>query len=75
MFNQGQRNFCAGAFTGKFRKRRAGMRRSRQNSDRRPASPYFVKFDFQAQGIHIRGRRFPVVKMDWVEGETLGVHS
>jgi hypothetical protein len=37
-------------------------------------SPYFVDFDFQANGIRIGGQPFPIVKMDWVEGETLGVH-
>lgn len=35
---------------------------------------YFVDFDFQAQGIRIGGRPYPIVKMDWVEGETLGIH-
>jgi hypothetical protein len=38
------------------------------------ATPYFVNFDFQAQGIRIRGKPYPVVKMDWVEGETLGIY-
>lgn len=37
-------------------------------------SPHFVHFDFQPNGILIRGKRYPVVKMDWVEGETLGMH-
>src|SRR5262245_20630898 len=31
-------------------------------------SPYFVNFDFQVHGIRIRGKPYPVVKMDWVEG-------
>jgi hypothetical protein len=38
------------------------------------SSPYFVDFDFQPSGIRIGGRPFPIVKMDWVEGETLGIH-
>jgi serine/threonine protein kinase len=38
------------------------------------ASPYFVHFDFQGAGIKIRGKTYPVVKMDWVEGDTLGVY-
>jgi hypothetical protein len=38
------------------------------------ASPYFVQFDFQPGGIRIHGRPYPVVKMDWAEGETLGIH-
>lgn len=36
------------------------------------ASPYFVDFDFQPQGIKVGGTLFPVVKMAWAEGETLG---
>jgi hypothetical protein len=38
------------------------------------ASDYFVGFDFQADGILVNGGRHPIVKMDWVEGETLGVY-
>jgi hypothetical protein len=34
---------------------------------------YFVDFDFQQSGISIRQRIFPIVRMDWVEGDTLGV--
>jgi hypothetical protein len=34
---------------------------------------YFVDFDFQQSGISIRQRMFPIVRMDWVEGDTLGV--
>lgn len=37
-------------------------------------APYFVSFDFQSVGIRVRGKSFPIVKMDWVEGRTLGVH-
>ena len=37
-------------------------------------SSYFVNFDFQPQGVRIRGKGYPIVKMDWVEGNTLGVH-
>jgi hypothetical protein len=33
----------------------------------------FVDFDFQQSGINVRQRTFPIVRMDWVEGETLGV--
>jgi hypothetical protein len=38
------------------------------------ASPYFVNFDFQSQGIRVRGKPYPIVKMDWAEGDTLGIH-
>ena len=34
-------------------------------------SGYFVNFDFQPQGIRIRGQGYPIVKMDWAEGKTL----
>lgn len=34
------------------------------------ASNYFVHFDFQAGGIRVHGKPYPVVKMDWVEGDT-----
>src|ERR1700704_6085570 len=33
----------------------------------------FVDFDFQQSGITVRQRIFPIVRMDWVEGDTLGV--
>lgn len=36
-------------------------------------SPYFVSFDFQRDGILVRGTRYPIVKMDWVAGDTLGM--
>jgi hypothetical protein len=38
----------------------------------RQASPAFiVRFDFLRDGIRVRGRWYPIVKMDWVEGVTL----
>lgn len=35
-------------------------------------SSYFVKFQYQPQGVRVNGVTFPVVKMAWAEGETLG---
>lgn len=35
-------------------------------------SPYFLDFDFQAQGIRIKQQCFPIVKMAWAQGTTLG---
>ena len=35
-------------------------------------SPYFLTFEFQPQGIKISGKAFPVVKMAWATGSTLG---
>jgi hypothetical protein len=37
------------------------------------ANGCFVDFDFQQSGISVRQRLFPIVRMDWVEGDTLGV--
>jgi hypothetical protein len=34
-------------------------------------SPFFLPFDFQADGITINQRSYPVVKMAWAAGETL----
>src|SRR5579864_8305708 len=33
--------------------------------------PFMVDFDYLDQGIKVRGRWFPVLKMHWVEGLTL----
>lgn len=33
---------------------------------------YFVKFEYQPQGIRVNGTAYPIVKMEWVDGETLG---
>jgi hypothetical protein len=37
------------------------------------ANGCFVDFDFQQSGISVRQKIFPIVRMDWVEGDTLGV--
>ncbi len=34
----------------------------------------FVEFEYQAQGIKVRGEWYPIVKMEWVEGEGLDKH-
>jgi formylglycine-generating enzyme required for sulfatase activity len=33
--------------------------------------PFIVDFDFQEQGIRVRGQWYPVLKMPWIEGLTL----
>tara|TARA_R110000737_G_scaffold350857_1_gene391162 strand:- start:255 stop:1922 length:1668 start_codon:yes stop_codon:yes gene_type:complete len=38
------------------------------------SSKYFVGFEYQNTGVLVNGNRFPVVKMDWVDGDTLGVY-
>ncbi|MEX3930382.1 serine/threonine protein kinase [Paraburkholderia phymatum] len=35
-------------------------------------SPYFLDFKFQSKGIRIDGGQYPIVKMAWAKGETLG---
>jgi hypothetical protein len=40
---------------------------------RRLNSPYFVGFEFLAQGIRVRQQLYPVLKMDWAEGDVLGL--
>lgn len=35
-------------------------------------SPYFLDFQFQPHGIRVEGIYYPVVKMAWAGGETLG---
>jgi hypothetical protein len=34
----------------------------------------FVEFEYQHNGIRVRGKPFPIVKMAWVSGTTLGEH-
>lgn len=36
------------------------------------ASPYFVDFEFQPSGVRVGGKTFPIVKMTWAAGHTLG---
>jgi hypothetical protein len=36
-------------------------------------SDYFVNFDFQNPGVKVHQHTYPIVKMDWVEGNPLGV--
>lgn len=35
-------------------------------------SGYFVGFEYQPGGVLVNGARYPIVKMDWVEGKTFG---
>lgn len=36
------------------------------------SSPYFLNFQFQSKGIVVDGHHYPIVKMAWAKGETLG---
>ena len=35
-------------------------------------SPYFLDFQFQPKGIRVEGTAYPIVKMAWAQGVTLG---
>ena len=35
-------------------------------------SPYFLDFEFQPKGIRVDGNAYPIVKMAWAQGMTLG---
>lgn len=35
-------------------------------------SPYFLDFEFQSKGISVDGKAYPIVKMAWAQGVTLG---
>lgn len=35
-------------------------------------SPYFLDFEFQPKGISVDGNAYPIVKMAWAQGVTLG---
>lgn len=35
-------------------------------------SPYFLDFQFQPQGVKVAGNAYPIVKMAWATGTTLG---
>lgn len=36
-------------------------------------SGYFVTFEYQSEGVVVKGKKYPIVKMAWAKGETLGV--
>src|SRR5262249_35507168 len=36
-------------------------------------SDYFVNFDFQNPGVKVHKGSYPIVKMDWIDGDPLGV--
>jgi predicted Ser/Thr protein kinase len=35
-------------------------------------SPYFVDFEFEPRGVRVNGSLYPIVKMAWANGDTLG---
>ena len=58
-----------------FHRESKGLERRYEAISKRLAnlrSPYFVDFQFQPKGISVEGNAYPVVKMAWAKGETLG---
>lgn len=58
-----------------FHRDAPGLERRYQAISRRLAqlkSPYFLDFEFQPQGIRVDGAAYPIVKMAWAQGVTLG---
>jgi hypothetical protein len=58
-----------------FHKEAKGLEARYGNVDkglREAGGPYFVGFEYQPAGVLVNGTRYPIVKMDWVEGDALG---
>ena len=58
-----------------FHRRSKALERRYQAITRRLAqlrSPYFLDFEFQPKGIRVGGNAYPIVKMAWAQGVTLG---
>jgi hypothetical protein len=36
--------------------------------------PYMVSFEFISQGIKVNGQWFPILKMEWIDGEPLNIY-
>ncbi|MGB8684613.1 MAG: hypothetical protein WCD12_17150 [Candidatus Binatus sp.] len=36
--------------------------------------PYMIEFQLQPLGVRVRGQRYPLLKMEWVQGETLDIY-
>lgn len=58
-----------------FHRESKALERRYQSIARRLAqlrSPYFLDFEFQTKGISVDGSAYPIVKMAWAQGVTLG---
>ncbi len=40
---------------------------------KRERPPGFVEFEYRSHGIRVRGQWYPIVKMEWVDGDSLNV--
>lgn len=45
---------------------------SKLNQPETKQSGYFVDFEYQTNGVVVKGVRYPIVKMAWAQGQTLG---
>lgn len=61
---------CFHWHTGDHQRRYKEIQKALEQIDSR----YFVKFEYIKQGIKARGAWYPIVKMEWVEGDTLDVY-
>lgn len=56
----------------KDRDRRYRAISSKLNEPAMKQSGYFVDFEYQSTGVTVKGQRYPIVKMSWAQGVTLG---
>ena len=38
------------------------------------SSPYLIDFDYQLTGIRVHGKWLPILKMEWLEGQSLNIY-
>ena len=56
----------------KDRDRRYSAISAKLNEPKIKQSGYFVDFAYQATGVTVKGQKYPIVKMSWANGVTLG---
>ncbi|MBI5760739.1 MAG: hypothetical protein HZA46_19645 [Planctomycetales bacterium] len=66
----GKRGWAVKCFTHPALKRGERYREISKHLDQAKL-PFSVEFKYLEEGVRIRGQWYPVVKMDWVEGQTL----
>ncbi len=66
----GARRFAVRCFSSEFQDRQSRYRAISDHLERLTL-PFIVNFRFLAQGMRIGGRWYPILKMDWVDGDPL----
>ena len=68
----GQGKYAVRCFTSEIKDQ---QERYNQMSDylKREKPPGFVEFEYKARGIRVKGHWYPIVKMEWVNGDSLSV--